>query len=608
MIWQYRYTNQSLCLELGEEAKKIVKTLGDEKLEARLYNRISVVYRGKTDLEKSMQYATMAFKKAEAAGDSVELGFANNNIGGTFLLKNFTSLAIEHIAKALTIFQSLNNKRGMSYGNVELGAIYLRQQNYDKALFYFNTALAIRKEIGDTSGIATALISIGRAQLGKEMYQEALSNMIEASDLAAELKDEYIMAVSYEFVGKLFLKLDNFPTALKYQKMGLELSRKIGRISNEISGYTNIILIYAGMKDFAESEKNMQYADGLLKQEPNSELELDFLHTCAEMYKLKGDFKRAYGFMEKYNAVRDSLIMIENITRGNELEVISDYFRAKRINDELSVSVKLQKTQRTYLIIIAVLLLAAISYVVWRYQAKKAANKKLSELNALKDLLFGIIAHDLKNPFQSILGSTELLIAEIDNLSREEIKKVAEMIQASGKQTYRLLENLLYWSLSQTGKIQYSPGIINLSEIVEDTIALHSVSAQSKNISLAADLPGSITAYCDKEMIKLVLRNLVSNAIKYTNDGGSVNILVKRESGKVEVSVEDNGVGISLEDREKLIQIGGHSSTPGTKGEKGTGLGLLLCKEFIEKNKGSFIIESRTGGGSRFAFTLPEEA
>ncbi len=554
-----------------------------------------------------MYYALAAQKKGGAGKDSVEVGFSYNNIGGTYLLKNFTSLAIEHIAKALSIFQSLNNKRGMSYGNVELGAIYLRQQNYDKAIFYFSNALNIRREIGDKSGTATALISIGRAQMGKGLFREALSNMIEASDIAVELKDDYIIAVSYEFVSKVYRRLGDLSTALEYQKKALALSKKIGRISNEISGYNNIACIFAGLKNFRESENNIGEAGNLLKKEHNSELELDYLQACAEVYSIKGDFKKAYEYMARLNAVKDSLLMFENITRGNELEVINNYMAAKRINDELNVSVKLQKTQRTYLVIIALLLLAAIFFIYWRYAAKKAANEKLSELNALKDLLFGIIAHDLKNPFQSILGSTEILIAEIDKLNREEIKTVAEMINSSGRQTYRLLENLLFWSLSQTGKINYSPVAVNLKEVIGETIELHSASARSKNINMSAEISQDAKAFCDKEMVKLVLRNLVSNAIKYTNDGGTVNISVVMEGDNISVAVEDNGIGISPADREKLIQIGGHSSTPGTKGEKGTGLGLLLCKDFIEMNKGRFIIESTEGKGSRFIFTLPAE-
>jgi signal transduction histidine kinase len=287
------------------------------------------------------------------------------------------------------------------------------------------------------------------------------------------------------------------------------------------------------------------------------------------------------------------------------MEAVNDYIRTKNENVVLQKSVEFKEQQKTYLIIIVVLSVLSAFVVYWRYRVKHAMNKQLSELNAMKDLFFGIIAHDLKNPFLSILGATDLLLKDIDNMSNHEVKSVVQMIDSSGRQTYKLLENLLYWSLSQTGKIRYNPESINLAELVNDTIALHASSADTKNIKLNYNTQEEVVASCDAEMIRLVLRNLVSNGIKYTREGGEVSIILEKKENSVTVSVEDNGIGMPADYSEHLSSIGERLTTPGTRGEKGTGLGLILCRDFIHRNRGEFKIESREGNGSRFVFTLP---
>lgn len=303
--------------------------------------------------------------------------------------------------------------------------------------------------------------------------------------------------------------------------------------------------------------------------------------------------------------MKDSISKRGNIARSDELEAINKYLNAKSQNSLLLKNLEFKETQRNYLILISLLLMITFFVIFWRYRAKKGANKKLSELNAMKDLLFGIVAHDLKNPFLSILGATDLLLKELDNMSKDEIREIIELIETSGKHTYNLLENLLYWSLSQTDNIQYAPEKISLPEIVNETILLLANSAQTKSITLSSHSPEDFVALCDKEMIKLVLRNLISNGIKYTQEGGLVEVSLKKNSGFIEVSVKDSGVGIDAERKESLMMIDRHSSTAGTKGEKGTGLGLFLCKDFVERNKGNLVIESEVGKGSRFVFTLP---
>ncbi len=230
---------------------------------------------------------------------------------------------------------------------------------------------------------------------------------------------------------------------------------------------------------------------------------------------------------------------------------------------------------------------------------------QLKELNANKDKFFSIISHDLKSPFTSLLGFSEYLVEDLDDLSQDEIKEFATNIHKAAKNVFNLLENLLQWSRIQTGRIKFSPTQFSLTELTESIIALYLVNAAKKKIKLVNELNVELNVFADKFMIDTVIRNLISNAIKFTKVGGEIKLIVKNEKDFIKVSVKDNGVGMKDEIKSKLFKIDEHVTTKGTDQEKGTGLGLILCKEFVEKNGGKIWVESEVGKGSEFIFTIP---
>ncbi len=230
---------------------------------------------------------------------------------------------------------------------------------------------------------------------------------------------------------------------------------------------------------------------------------------------------------------------------------------------------------------------------------------KLEELNVTKDKLFSIIAHDLRSPFNSILGLSELLIENQRDFKIAESEKYLGLINSSAQNTLVLLDNLLNWAKSQTGQINFNPQKIILSSIISEIIELSNSAAIAKEISLIQNKPDEIEVYADEDMLKTVLRNLISNAIKFTKPGGNIQVLAKREQSRVEITISDNGVGMNKKMIDKLFRIESNESTIGTANEKGSGLGLLLCKEFVEKLGGKIWVESEEGKGSDFKFTLP---
>ncbi len=239
------------------------------------------------------------------------------------------------------------------------------------------------------------------------------------------------------------------------------------------------------------------------------------------------------------------------------------------------------------------------------FENLKQSEIRLRELNASKDKFFSIISHDLRGPFNSIIGYSEILVEQIHARDYDGVEEYAKYIHNSSWRAMDLLTNLLEWSRSQTGRMEFHPENMQIAELIDATIETLIDASHQKSISIDRDLPDNITVLADRAMIKTTLRNLISNAIKFTQPHGRIVISARKELKAVIVAISDNGLGIDKNTLEKLFRIGEGKSSTGTCKETGTGLGLLLCKEFVEKHGGKIWIESELGKGTSVHFTVP---
>jgi signal transduction histidine kinase len=244
--------------------------------------------------------------------------------------------------------------------------------------------------------------------------------------------------------------------------------------------------------------------------------------------------------------------------------------------------------------------------------AKKSAERKLAEqneelyrLNAEKDKFFSIIAHDLRSPFNLIVGLSELLVQSVEVKDYDEVAKFADIINKSSMQAMNLLMNLMEWSHSQTGRMKFNPEHFEMVGLIEQTELLFSEMARQKSITITNKTDENIPAFADKPMISTVLRNLISNSIKFTPPGGKIIISATTIQNELTISVCDNGIGISGQRMETLFRLDESYSTTGTAQETGSGLGLILCKEFVNKHEGKIWVNSEIGKGSCFSFSIP---
>ena len=231
--------------------------------------------------------------------------------------------------------------------------------------------------------------------------------------------------------------------------------------------------------------------------------------------------------------------------------------------------------------------------------------KKLDEINATKDKFFSIIAHDLKNPIAGFLELTDLLTENWDDLEKKESKELIHLMNKNAKNLFSLLENLLHWSRAQTGNIHFTPEPFNFYDAIEETLSLLKMNIDNKNLKIHNNTDKNCEVIADYNMMSTILRNLLSNAVKFSHERKTIDINSSQENNKLQISIKDRGIGMSQKEKEKLFHIGENVAKPGTSDEKGTGLGLLVCKEFIEKHGGRIWVDSDPFKGSTFSFIIP---
>ncbi|MGE5458123.1 MAG: PAS domain S-box protein [Methanococcaceae archaeon] len=305
------------------------------------------------------------------------------------------------------------------------------------------------------------------------------------------------------------------------------------------------------------------------------------------IFKNIDEFKNAFIELQKKGSIRMEDMLLETRT-GNPITV--EFVCSVYSVDQLEV------------------IQCNIRDITQRKQAEEALKEseaRLRELNATKDKFFSIIAHDLKSPFNAIYGFCNLLISQMKEKDYLGIDKYASIILDSSQRAMDLLLNLLEWSRSQTGTMNFNPERIDLISLIQEVTELSNDTALQKSISIHTHLPDKVMVFADKDMLNAIFRNLISNAIKFTHQGGKIDVSVEMEPEKWKVIIADNGVGIKEDALDKLFRIDASHKTIGTNHETGTGLGLILCKEFIDKHGAKIWVESEEGVGSKFYFTIP---
>ncbi|MGK9475510.1 tetratricopeptide repeat protein [Melioribacter sp. OK-6-Me] len=604
ICWKERTSNPQLAIEAGEEAIQIAEKINNKSLHARALNLLGVVYRNKGNYARAIDYYKKALILAEQVKDSVQIGYSYNNIGGIYRIQGNNPLALEYVLKGLKIFEQLDDKRGMAFCNINIGLVYKNQKNYEKALEYLNKTIELREEIKDEEGKALAMNLIAEIYKEQNRLNEALGYYRKIERIYKSTGNKTGLASVWGGIGDIYFEKGQYKSALDLREKALVLLRNVNSIEGIANNLSNMSLIYYKLGDETRADEAMNEAIKLVEKYNIAYVSLECYENATKLSEMKGDFETALKYHKKLTNVKDSLINRKSLAVVKALESIYENEKQKKENELLIKDIEFADKQRKLLIIITLLILLTAVVIYNRYRAKKVVADELAELNNMKDTFFRILAHDLKSPFNTIFVYTNFLISHYDEIDDSERKQFIESIERAAKSNYQLLENLLMWSQAQMGKLEMQIVNIDLYEVVKTNFFLLEEVAKSKEISLETSIEPGIEVLADENILNTIFRNLISNGIKFSEKGGKIFVDAVKEDKMVKITVADNGVGMDKETMDKLFVRNTRISKTGTSGEKGSGLGLLLCKDFIEKLEGEIWVESELDKGSKFIFTL----
>ncbi len=508
-------------------------------------------------------------------------GLINNygNIGQMYAEMEEYDEAIKFAYKSLTACRSINYQKGISWAYYDIAHTYFIKKNFDSADYYFQKLNVHSKSIKHLIGEGLSLIGLSELLFAKNDSVKAIKLLDSAIDKFIITGNDYYLALCYNMIANAFIIT----------------------------------------KDFENAHRTFMLSKGIAERLSRPDILKESLSGLAKLHAADGNYKEAYSNYLQSDLIEDSLLRIQNSLSLSNLN--RKYLKDKVLKDNqiLKQNIELQNQSRNILIIILIALLILFLFLIFRFieknkmnQAILASNYELSAVNSTKDKFFSIIAHDLKGPLGNFKEMTKMLYDDYVSFDEEERKEFLQIIKSSSENIYLLLENLLEWSRSQRGLIKFNSDNFNLYSVVINCMEVLSLSAINKNVSLVNNIPSDFVINADTKLITTIIRNLLSNAIKFTPEGGFVEIgtidggnNLDNSNKSCTIYVKDNGVGMSKDMIDKLFRIDTSVMCLGTLGESGTGLGLILCKEFIEMHNGKIWVESEVGRGSTFYFSLP---
>lgn len=531
--------------------------------------------------------------------------------------------AVDKFYTALQIAEKEGYTKEESICVNNIAAIFYHQRNYQKALEYFERSYQIDEAKGDVKGMASTLNNMAIANNSLGNYKAALDFYGESIELKEQLQDTMGIATSLNNMGLVYFKVGDYERAIKLYKESLETIDKLE--NNWKKANTNGNLARAYLKK-GEPQKALFYADNALilaKKDGSKHLIFECYMTLESIYYELGWYKDAYKALSYKYSYHDSIFSVDKDAMLTDLRVKYEMEQKEKENEVLKQEKATQKVVIRNQIIIGIAIIVVLFLVLFiafilyisNLQRKDALSKmslqkeeldlqknELERLDLIKSKLFSIISHELRGPLNSLSGTISLL--QQKRLTREELSKIADEVQVRLHQTNSFLNNLLMWAKSQMGGISGKPESFDVKLLVMANVALLDDMASKKGVRIENAILSEQYVYADYTMIELVIRNLISNAIKFTRQGDVITISAHEEKDQLVLEVCDTGIGISKENQEKLFSLDTFT-TQGTAQEMGTGLGLMLCKNFVEANQGKIWLRSKLGNGSAFYISLP---
>ncbi len=631
--------NDPQALASYQKSLEIEEKLDDKAGIATKLNNIGSTYLNQGNLPKALEYCQRSLEIREKLGDQKGMASSLNNIGLSYEKQKDYPKALAYHQRSWEIREKLGDRRGVGISLNNIGNIYQNQSNYPKALENYQKSLEIRENIGDKYGIAYVLHDIAQNYQEIGDYEKSIAYALRSLQIAQEIKIPEEIRTASQVLSQTYKLKQDYLKALEYYELykqtqdslfNVDKAKAIANLEAkvEINQKEQEIILLSKNKDLLEKDNQLQKIEN--ERQRNARLALE--------KQAEADRLLALAQKEKNQRQQDSLLAIatQRQLEADKLKANEKTLQAE--NKARSLEVLKEKEAKefqqkiNYGILLGLSMMTLLSFFIYRanrqvHKAKKEIEiqhreishqkeeisqqndalelktKELERVNHTKDKLFAIIGHDLRSPIASLHGLLTLIT--MGNLSKDELNNFSQDLLERVDNTIFTLDNLLHWANSQMKGMKSQPKPTVLADLAKENFNFMQSIAESKKINLNNLIPEQAQAWIDTNQINLVFRNLISNAIKFTPERGSITLSASLLSSDWEIAVQDTGIGIPEEARVKIFQHKQHFTTKGTKGEIGTGLGLQLCQEMVEKNGGKIWVESEQGKGTTFFFMLP---
>ena len=618
---EYQYMDVDVAQAYATELYTLAEKYNWEWAKAFYNKRQAFLYTVKGDYASALKFDNSYWQSVRIMKDSLQQYIALNSIGDDYADLMVYDEAYYYFMQAFKAARKVDDSLYMAISLLNLGHVFKELHQYDLAFNHFNLSRQISKKINDHDGEAFIEHEIGELYMYKKEFGNAREHITIASRIIKARKIKFLEPRSITLFGKLNLEEQYYEDALAYYDTAFQAyssSRNLWGIAITKLGKAKVFARQNNLSAAKTLVDEAMFTAHLLNA---NRLEIECNEQLSLLAELRGDFKESLDYFKMYKAQQDSLFnqkIVEKLyqdfrteteTKDSEIAVLSQTQAMQA--DEIKRQGFIRNILAMSASLTAILLFSVyrsgqrkikINKLLLEHQEEiKSRTVELEQLNQVKDKFFSIISHDLRSPINALSGILDLM--DRGQLKPEEFSQLVKELKIQFSHTKTLINNLLDWALLQMDTLKIQTEKINLHKLVDDNLKLLS-SLHLKDIEMINHLPENIYALADPNTINLVFRNLILNSIKFTENGGKIWVDTKEDGNELVISVSDNGVGIAPEVQSLLFEKTSAYTTRGTANEKGTGLGLILCKEFVERNGGKIWVTSEVGKGSTFSFTL----
>lgn len=563
---------------------------------------------------EALQNSQKALHYAKLSENFQEEGINTANIGNAYFLMGNYSEAANYLSSALEIEKQRDDKKGMSVLYNNLGKVYESWNEFGKALEFYMQALELARSLGDSSLLSIRLSSVGMAFRGLKDYNKAIDYMEQAMDVDQAMNNPARMAIRYSNLGLIYQEMGQTENSLTYLLRAIDIFEKQNSLRSLAITYNQL-----GNSYFIMGIPERAIEAYLKSQEIAEQIQLNATimknhNDLATAYEKNADFEKALKHFRDYASINDSLysertrrelqelqLKYETEQQKSEIELLS---QEKEINQ---LKLRRSRTQLFFGLGFIVTLLMLIATLYYRFVERSRIQQQLETINATKDRFFAIISHDLKNSLISFRHISSALRGKMQHLGPEQSSLLVNELDDSARNLNDLLDNLLQWSSSQTGALKPKPDWHSLSNLINKALAPAESLINEKSIKVDVTIDPELTVFSDPHITVTVLRNLISNAVKYSPMDETVHIIVSDSDHEVVISVADRGPGLNSEDMQKLFRIDVDTRSIGNPEKQGTGLGLILSHRLMEIAGGRIEVRQNNGKGCVFEMALPND-